>query len=251
MGWGETTTPSSSRKHHVKGILTPARHTEANPIDLCPDSCSLRRRDGLVEVHRVTRRDGATAKERPLSRPLALRPPTNPPHPPSRRAFEVVVSKCRKTEAASVESLPTDDARVAIAGSHLPSPIRMCIISDLLRAVTWRRLPPVQPHGPDGLFVGNAGGIPAGWEAGYKALSLQVEPSPRRLSGLVPRVLSRLSEPALCRHGWDFGSVWFACCCRDVPSLRAQLPGRGGSRLFIGGVCRAHKSPAWEARSAS
>lgn len=123
-GWGETTTPSSSRKHHVKGIPTPARHTEANPIDLCPGVCSLRWGDGLVEVHRVTRRDGATAKERPLSRPLALRPAANPPHPPSRRAFEVVVSKCRKTEAESVENRPTDQliaARAAIAGSHLPS----------------------------------------------------------------------------------------------------------------------------------
>lgn len=121
---GGTMTPSNSRKHHVKGIPTPARHTEANPIDLCPDLCSLRRGDGLVEVHRVTRRDGATAKERPLSRPLALRPATNPPHPPSCRAFEVVVEKCRKTEAESVESRPTDEL-IAAPRRHrrIPSPI--------------------------------------------------------------------------------------------------------------------------------
>lgn len=250
-------TPSNSRKHHVKGIPTPARHTGANPIDLCPDLCSLRRGDGLVEVHRVTRRDGATAKERPLSRPLALRPATNPPHPPSCRAFEVVVEKCRKTEAESVESRPTDELiaaprrhrRIPSPISHLPSPIRMCIISDLLRAVTGRRLPPVQPHGPDGLIVGNAGGIPAGW---LQALFRSRAPSPRRLSALVPRVScpvcrSRLSSPwlgVLVR----FGSLVAAVMCRRfVPSCRVGA----GPDLFIGGVCRAHKSPTREVRSAS
>lgn len=131
------------------------------------------------------------------------------------------MSKCRKTEAESADR-PTD--RCPRRHRRIPSPIRMCIISDLPRAVTWRRLPPVQPHGPDGLFVGNAGGIPAGWVQSPR----QVEPSPRRLSALVPRVLSRLSEPALVAMvGTAYvGSIGFACCCRDVPSLRAQLPGR-------------------------
>ena len=143
-----------------------------------------------------------------------------------------------KTEADSVESRPTDELITApCRPRRIPSPIRMCIISDLLRAGL-AAVQPVQPHGPDGLFVGNAGDIPRGLGARPSA-GRAISEEAFQLSCLVscPVVPSVAIVGMLVRLG-SFGTA--VICRRFVPSCRVGAAGPDSSSV---GCLRRTKSP--------